>query len=559
MILAAVALLTVACGLPHTHALHYTASGKTTYTYSPLAAFGSIPRPNGNVYVLAQAAPFDMCTPVAESLKPLVRGLALLVQRGGCSFVRKACIAQQAGASAVVVYNNFKTDSTSSGEATQPTNDIQQSAVNYPVHMFGISNDVRIPVVMVSSREGIQLNQLVMHGGGKVTVNITTEAPPQACGAWDRWSDDPLQCNSKRQRNIRIPLQAWMRSRNEAMYNVVEDVQIARLAFTIGAVLSCCYLIMASTRKTRMDQVAQTMQKEHARRVLTLIVMFLSFFLLAFSYGIDEWGGDCEDDHVATVFMLQRLASSSCIVAYLLEAYYIHSNEDGHTNPYLNDVSKQLPTSCGRAFIKLEIASIYIIDFIISYLYVTKDRSYISFVTLSSVRLCLHFVVVVVAHFGAVQSIYKSVMVTQHLGSDTVDATKPIVLPRDLNNRFQFLLVAKLGVLALMLQGIFISVQIIQQGSILFNPNSLDYPSVWLDSYFTFLALPQLFQLWVSCVVFVLCGRAETLDLDRVAVEMVPSLCLADLVVVFCYFFYTLVRFNWVSAVVCIFFFRIVL
>ena len=54
-------------------------------------------------------------------------------------------------------------------------------------------------------------------------------------------------------------------------------------------------------------------------------------------------------------------------------------------------------------------------------------------------------------------------------------------------------------------------------------------------------------------------AELETLDLDRVAAEMVPSLCLADLVVVFCYFFYTLVRFNWVSAVVCIFFFRIVL
>ena len=95
-----------------------------------------------------------------------------------------------------------------------------------------------------------------------------------------------------------------------------------------------------------------------------------------------------------------------------------------------------------------------------------------------------------------------------------------------------------------MLQGVFISVQIIQQGSILFNPNSLDYPSVWLDSYFTFLALPQLFQLWVSCVSW---------EVHRVCVWRILLLLLSD------FFFNLFVRFNWVSAVVCIFFFRIVL
>ena len=90
-----------------------------------------------------------------------------------------------------------------------------------------------------------------------------------------------------------------------------------------------------------MDQIAQQLQHEHQRRIVTIFVVFLSFFLLSFSYGIDEWGGDCASDHVATVFMLQRLASSCCIVAYLLEAYFVHSNEKGHTNPYLNAISKR--------------------------------------------------------------------------------------------------------------------------------------------------------------------------------------------------------------------------
>jgi hypothetical protein len=150
----------------------------------------------------------------------------------------------------------------------------------------------------------------------------------------------------------------------------------------------------------------------------------------------------------------------------------------------------------GRAFIKLEVASIYIIDFLISYLYVTKDRSYIVFVTLSTVRLCLHFFVVVVAHFGAVKALYNSVMIAQHLGSDSIDNTKPLTLERTLRNRYQFKMLAKMSVFSLVIQGIFVTIQIIQQGSVLFNPNSLDYPSIWLDSYFTFLALPQLFQLW---------------------------------------------------------------
>ena len=165
-----------------THALEYTVKGKTTYAYSPLASFGKVPFKSGQTHTLGQAAPFDMCNPISDSLKPLVRGKSLLVQRGGCSFVRKACMAQQAGAASVVVYNSFQTDSTSNGQPEQPTSDVQITPINYPIHMFGISNDITIPIVMVSSRNGIILNQLIMHGGSKVILNITTESPPTECG-----------------------------------------------------------------------------------------------------------------------------------------------------------------------------------------------------------------------------------------------------------------------------------------------------------------------------------------------------------------------------------------
>ena len=486
------------CLLLHgTSALTYTVKGTSTYAYSPLAAFGHVPSPKGELYTLGQAAPYDMCTPIAESLRPLVRGKALLVQRGGCSFVRKACMAQQAGAGGVVVYNSFQTDASSNGQPTQPTNDMQITPINYPVHMFGISNDVTIPMVMVSSRDGIILNQLVMHSGSHLKINITTEAPPGGCGAWDRWSEDPLQCNSRAQQLIsyHLPLKEWLQSRSEAAYYVVGDVQIARIAFTIGAVLSFGYLVLAGSRKTRMDSQAQKMQKEQQRRVFNIFVTFCAFFFAAFSYGVDMWGGDCESDHVATIFMLQRLASTCCIISYLLEAYYIHSNDEGHTNPYMNTVAKLLPNACGYAFVKLECFGLIFIDFLIVFFYITQNRSYVLFMTLSTIRILFHLVLVLIAHFGAVRTIYTSIMIHHHLGSDS---SFPIQIPHSLKKRFQFAMLAKLSAVSLIVQGIFATVQIVQQCTILLLPTSLDYPAIWLDSYFTFLALPQLLQLWCS-------------------------------------------------------------
>ena len=207
------------------------------------------------------------------------------------------------------------------------------------------------------------------------------------------------------------------------------------------------------------------------------------------------WGGDCDSDHVATVFMLQRLAGTCCIISYLVEAYYVNSNAAGHTNPYLNNFSKTLPTKCGRAWIKMQVTELLFVDFLIAYFYATKNRSYPLFVGLSAVRIALQLTSVLVTHFGAVKNMYTSVMIDQHLGSD---ATSPIKLSREFKNRYQFLLLAKLSTISLLVQGLFATVQVMQQAVILLLPNSLDFPAVWLDSYFTFLALPQLFQLWAS-------------------------------------------------------------
>jgi len=480
-----------------TRALQYNSGDATTYAYSPLASFGRVPMHTGEIFVIGQAAPFDACTPISETLFPLIRGKSLLIQRGGCSFVRKACMAQQAGAAAAVVYNSFETDASSSARPGQPAGDIQSTPINYPVHMFGISNEIKIPIVMVSSRDGIILNQLIMHGDTKTTINITAEAPPAECGAWDRWPDSPLQCNSRAQQlnSFHVPLESWLESRREAAYYVVGDVEIARLVFIIGSVLAFAYLMLAGLRKTRMDSPASQMQNEQRRRVVNIFVTFSGFFFASFSYGIDMWGGDCDSDHVATVFMLQRLAGTCCVISYLVEAYYVNSNADGHTNPYLHNFSKTLPTKCGRAWIKMQVAELLFVDFLIAYFYATKNRSYPLFVGLSVVRIALQLTSVLVTHFGAVKNMYTSVMIDQHLGSD---ATSPIKLSRELKNRYQFLLLAKLSTISLLVQGLFATVQVVQQAVILLLPNSLDFPAVWLDSYFTFLALPQLFQLWAS-------------------------------------------------------------
>ena len=157
---------------------YWTGTSPRATTYAPLAAFGRVPNVRGEVYELVQITPFDACTTYDSRMLPVLRGKALLVQRGGCSFLRKACVAQAAGVAAVVVYNSFQTDASSAGRPAQESSELQITPINYPVHMFGISTDITIPLVMVSSIDGIKLNQDVMNANGAVKVNISVEAPP---------------------------------------------------------------------------------------------------------------------------------------------------------------------------------------------------------------------------------------------------------------------------------------------------------------------------------------------------------------------------------------------
>ena len=171
-------VLALTCARPSKAMEYWTGSSARTTTYSPLAAFGRVPAARGETYELAQITPFDACTEYDPKMMPVLRGKALLVQRGGCSFVRKACVAQAAGAAAMVVYNSFETDSTSEGRPKQSEEDLQITPINYPVHMFGISTEIAIPLVMVSSIDGIKLNQDIMHSDSSVRVNISVDAPP---------------------------------------------------------------------------------------------------------------------------------------------------------------------------------------------------------------------------------------------------------------------------------------------------------------------------------------------------------------------------------------------
>ena len=191
--------LLAACAHPARAMEYWSGQGPRTTTYAPLAAFGRVPRARGETFELTQITPFDACTQFNPRMSPVLRGKALLVQRGGCSFVRKACVAQAAGAAAVVVYNSFETDATSAGRPQQHDGDLQITPINYPVHMFGISTDIAIPLVMESSLDGIKLNQDIMHADGAVTVNISVEAPPGKAGP--RWTARRCyECRRRRRR-----------------------------------------------------------------------------------------------------------------------------------------------------------------------------------------------------------------------------------------------------------------------------------------------------------------------------------------------------------------------
>lgn len=77
-----------------------------TFQYSNAdAAFGGIIPPEGILGVLHKAEPLDGCEPLSNKVTPGDSAF-VLIERGGCVFDVKVFFAQQAGFSAVIVFNN---------------------------------------------------------------------------------------------------------------------------------------------------------------------------------------------------------------------------------------------------------------------------------------------------------------------------------------------------------------------------------------------------------------------------------------------------------------------
>ena len=262
---------------------------------------------------------------------------------------------------------------------------------------------------------------------------------------------------------------------------------MARIVFTIGCALCALLFVPSMIRPDRLDEAAKRVQAEQARRLISVAVALCACLSAAVSYGIDQWGGECESDHVATVFLFQRLASSLCVISYLLEVYFVMGDPTGHTNPYLDKHARSLPNSCGRALVKLEIAAILLVEAWMSGQYASKERSYTTYTILSGIRVCLHTAVVLVAHCGGVQHAYRSVFLEEPHDHN---------VPVHIDKRFRFRMLARFSVAALIAQAIFLSVAILQQAYFVFGASSLDFPAEFLDGYFIRVALMQVFQIW---------------------------------------------------------------
>lgn len=297
-----------------------------------------------------------------------------------------------------------------------------------------------------------------------------------------------MQCNSRasQDQTNRLDTQAWLISRKNALVDVTGDVEMARIVFTIACTFCVLTGAVSVFRKTRNDEYAVKLQSEQGRRLFSVAIAFCACLFAAVSYGIDQWGGECESDHVATVFLFQRLASSLCVVLYLLEVYFVIGAPSGHTNPYLNDHAQSLPNACGKAWLKMKIASILFVEAWIAGQYASKERSYAVFSVLSVVRILLHGTFVTIAHCGAARRAYQSVF---------VEKNKSFV-PSHIDKHFRFLMLARLTVVSMILQAFFLSVAILQQAYFVVGAGSLDSPADFLDGYFTRVALMQIFQVW---------------------------------------------------------------
>lgn len=105
--------------------------------------------------VAAPGTPAQGCAPLA----PVAPGTALMIQRGGCSFYEKALAAQNAGAAALIMYNNAPGVINPTVEGDVP---------------------ITIPVVMISQADGTALATAALAGEVTMTwgdFTLTTKDP----------------------------------------------------------------------------------------------------------------------------------------------------------------------------------------------------------------------------------------------------------------------------------------------------------------------------------------------------------------------------------------------
>ena len=104
----------------------------------------------------------DACQPLTSANASSMSGKIALIDRGDCSFISKVKTAQDAGAKAVIVVQR---DATGAADWTQE-----------PIVMGGTegAGDIKIPSVMVSTRDGNKIKQNLKNGA--VTVSLSQKS-----------------------------------------------------------------------------------------------------------------------------------------------------------------------------------------------------------------------------------------------------------------------------------------------------------------------------------------------------------------------------------------------
>ena len=216
--------------------------GYSMATGAPAApATGSLPLAKTGTPTTAD----DACTPLpANSLA----GKAVLIRRGSCSFYVKAFNAQQAGAAAVVVYNNAAGIINPTVEGTPP---------------------VTIPVVSITAADGAMLNARI--AAGTTTLTWTSQSVTSSNGSAANTLDPSSSYGMSAKLDLKPDLGApggmirstWPLSLIPSGYNTISGTSMASphvagvIALVIEAKRKAGQTIRAEDMRTLLQNTAQ--------------------------------------------------------------------------------------------------------------------------------------------------------------------------------------------------------------------------------------------------------------------------------------------------------------